>query len=594
MGDSSNSKAGPGHENRVGIIRRSPLLFATAFLILLAIAMMHVFRDRIQEQAPAFDNALVTILTTLGIYVIVLLFLFSAAVRRWYSKPVRIIAFLAWIAMLVIPFAMIRLVTDANLQVVGVRYVWSKAPDQRLELPEVMPVDVTAGETLEITDHDFPGFLGPHRDGSIDGIEIDVDWSQHPPEILWEIPIGAGWSSFAIVGDRAFTLEQRGDAELLTCYALKSGEMIWSHMEQARHDTRLGGIGPRSTPTVSGGKVFSLGATGILLACDPLTGEVIWRKTLVTQKEAAIAADLENIAWGRAGSPLAYKDLLIVPWGDSDEGRVSLAALDPDTGEIVWTGGEEQISYCSPTLAKMGGRDQIVIINESSIAGHDPESGSQLWIHKRTGKSNADANTTQPIILPDNQFLLTKGYGLGAELIEVKQDDASGEYAVESLWADRRLLKTKLSNALAWDGYAYGLSDGILECVEIATRNRQWRGGRYGHGQILRVGKHLIVLTEKGELALVKLQPESFEELGRIPVFEGVTWNTIALSGDLLLVRNGEHAACLRLPLENGSEKNPVVSTAESSSGDSVDVEPVGSDAPNERSESTPVDSDIP
>jgi outer membrane protein assembly factor BamB len=252
------------------------------------------------------------------------------------------------------------------------------------------------------------------------------------------------------------------------------------------------------------------------------------------------------VMWGRSNSPLVVDNLVIVPAGGVLGAAKSLVAYDADTGKVVWEGGERQVSYSSASLFTLSGVRQLVIVNEDTVTGNDIKTGKELWSHPWPGRSNGPASTSQTHVIGPDRLLLSKGYGIGAELIEVKL--VGGTWQVESLEKNSRVLKTKHTNVTVIGEHAYGLSDGVLECVEIATLEPKWKKGRYGHGQVLGVGDKILVLGEKGELALIAADPEEFRELGKIQALEGQTWNNLCLTGKLLLVRNAEEAACYELP----------------------------------------------
>jgi outer membrane protein assembly factor BamB len=264
----------------------------------------------------------------------------------------------------------------------------------------------------------------------------------------------------------------------------------------------------------------------------------------------------EIVMWGRSASPLVVNGLVIVPAGGplpkpgGDGNPVSqsksLIAFDAQSGNVVWEGGERQISYASPAIATLGGVKQIVIVNEDTVTGNELATGKEIWFHDWAGRSNGPASSSQAQVVSSDQLLLSKGYGNGAELISVKQE--GGKWQVESLQKNPRVLKTKFTNVTLIGPYAYGLSDGVLECVEISSLHPAWKHGRYGHGQVLGVGDKILVLGEGGELALVEANPEKYVELSRIQVFTGKTWNNLCLTGKRVLIRNGEEAACYELP----------------------------------------------
>ena len=421
---------------------------------------------------------------------------------------------------------------------------WTSSRDRLL--PAAV-ASASAGVAWEATPRDFPRFLGPAGSGSLEGVSLDREWEARPPERLWRRPIGAGWSGFAVCGDHAVTLEQRGEQELVSCQAVETGVVEWTVSVPGRHETVLGGVGPRSTPTIADGVVYTSGATGWLHAIDGVSGRVLWKKNVLDDLGIDAAAHAAAVAWGRAGSPLVTDSLVIVPGGGpgQDGEAVSLVSYDRATGERRWTGGSEQVSYVSPALARIGGREVVLTVNEASVAGHDPDSGAELWRFDWPGHSNSDATCSQAHVLDGDRIFISKGYGVGAAVF----GRADGAAAFTPVWSQPAALKTKFTNVAIHDGHAYGLSDGILECVSLAEGKRRWKGGRYGQGQVLRAGDLLVVQAESGEVVLVGCTPEKHAVVGRLTALDGQTWNNPCLSGDRLLVRNAEEAACYRVPL---------------------------------------------
>ena len=225
---------------------------------------------------------------------------------------------------------------------------------------------------------------------------------------------------------------------------------------------------------------------------------------------------------------------------------VTLLAFDVETGELRWRVGQDMIAYGSPTLATLGGRRQIVLVAESKVLGFDAGTGEQLWSFPWPGSSEAAANCSQATILSDTRILLSKGYNAGGEIVDIVTDGDAFE--ATSVTSDPRVLKTKLTSPVIKDGYAYSLSDGFLECTDVAELTRKWKKrGRFGHGQLLLCGDKLLVHSETGTLYLVRATPDGYEELGSLDTVEGVCWNTICRYGNLVLVRSDLEAACIRL-----------------------------------------------
>ena len=427
---------------------------------------------------------------------------------------------------------------------------WSASPD-RLLSPEKSPHEPAGtGDAWSETPNDFSRFLGPYGTCSVAQPHLDPDWVSHPPRLIWKRNIGAGWSGFATCGSHAVTLEQRGDEEIVACYAMATGACEWSVAVTARHATVLGGVGPRSTPTVRDGVVYTAGATGWLHAIDGATGKVVWKQHVLRDLGIDEAAHASAVAWGRAGSPLVTADLVIVPGGGPRaEGFVSLVGYDRSTGARRWTAGREQISYCTPALVRLGGEETVAIVNEAHVVAYDQTSGQEVWQFEWPGHSNSDASCSQAVPIGNGQIFVSKGYGIGAAVFEMADQLQTQPVKLRRVWHEPANLKTKFTNVVVHDAHAYGLSDGILECVRLADGRRQWKGGRYGQGQVLGVGNFLLVQAESGAVVLVDTTPEKHRERGRLEAIAGQTWNTLCLAGSQLLVRNAEEAACYELPV---------------------------------------------
>lgn len=441
-------------------------------------------------------------------------------------------------------------------------YRFGKAPDQRLGEFTASAINQAGDETLSVADdpNSFPQFLGPDRNSRLAGPNLETDWAAHPPKEMWRMPIGAGWSGFSALNGRLYTMEQRDNEELVTCYDMQSGKPIWGTGIEARHYTVMGYVGPRCTPLLFDGRVYALGATGVLRCLDQRTGDVVWQHPLLEMYGVTPDVEALNVAWGRANSPLAYeldgRKIVIIPAGGPDEkikdSLVSLVAFDAATGEKVWEGGHHQISYASPSIAQINGKDQIISVNEATITGHDPATGKELWSVDWPGDSAGNASCSQVLSLGNNRFFVSKGYGQGARTFEV-QADGDG-FATKVLWDNGRVLKTKFTNVAIHDDYVFGLNDGILEKVKLEAKRPEWRERGFGHGQLLLVGDVLLVMGEEGNLAVVDTASEDYHEFSRIKALSGEiapTWNPLCLYGDLLLVRNAEEAACYKLPTKD-------------------------------------------
>ncbi len=387
---------------------------------------------------------------------------------------------------------------------------------------------------------DFPQFLGPDRTATLAGPTLDPDWKARPPTEVWRQPIGAAWSGFAVVGERAVTQEQRGDQESVTCYDLRTGRLLWAHGDAASYSTTIAGAGPRCTPTIVSNRVFTLGATGLLNCLELASGRLVWQRSITGDAGARMPE------WGFAGSPLFLDGLVIVSAGGQPD--KSLLAYRADSGQLRWAAGSAPVGYSSPFVAELAGVRQILVFNSRRITAHDPASGTVLWEYPW---GVGQPHVAVPVVVGTSRVVFSSGYGVGAELLDIGRQ-ADGFLAATRVWQSRRM-KAKFANLVARDGFLYGLDDGILACVDLADGSLRWKEGRYGHGQGLLLSEHFLLMSEPGELVLLRPTPEAPHELHRFRVFSSKTWNPIALAGEFLLVRNDLEAACLRLTLADSA-----------------------------------------
>lgn len=397
---------------------------------------------------------------------------------------------------------------------------------------------VTRGEGPETSERavmraEWPGFRGPNRDSVIRGVRIATDWSSSPPVQLWRRPIGPGWSSFAVHGDRLYTQEQRGDDEIVACYRVSTGEPVWRHRDRVRFWESEGGAGPRGTPTVSDGRVYAFGATGILNALDEATGRIAWTRNVATDTRREVPY------WGFASSPLVEGDVVIVAAAGT------LAAYDLATGHPRWRGPSYGGSYSSPHRATIAGVTQVLLLGGPGAISVSPADGALLWEHKWSPGA-----IVQPALTPDGDILvnaIASTGGTGTRRLAVTRG-ADG-WSVQERWTSIGL-KPYYNDFVIHKGHAYGFDGSILASIDLNTGARAWKGGRYGNGQLVLLADQdvLLVLSEEGELALVSATPDKFTEIARFPVFDAKTWNHPVLVGDTLLVRNGEEMAAFSLP----------------------------------------------
>jgi outer membrane protein assembly factor BamB len=396
------------------------------------------------------------------------------------------------------------------------------------------PGDAAAAPAARSARSYWTDFRGPARDGRYDEAGINTKWPSAGLPRLWSQPIGGGYASFVVAEGRAFTIEQRRDQEVVAAYDVETGRELWTHSYGAEFKESMGGDGPRATPTWNEGRVYSVGALGDLRCLDAKTGKAIWSKNILSDNGA------DNLQWGVSGAPLVVEDKVIVLPG-STSGK-SVVAYNKLTGARIWNSLNDRASYTSPMLVTLSGKPQVLVVTGSRVVGLTVEGGSLLWEFPWNVPNVA--NISQPVMVDGNRFIISAGYGKGAALVEVTQSGNS--FSARKVW-ENISMKNKFNSSVILNGYLYGLDEGILTCLDVETGERKWKGGRYGYGQLLLANGHLIVITEEGELVLVKATPDKQEELAKFEAIRGKTWNYPAIAGGRLLVRNQTEMACFNL-----------------------------------------------
>jgi outer membrane protein assembly factor BamB len=392
------------------------------------------------------------------------------------------------------------------------------------------PAVPAAAETAVWTD-----FRGARRDGHYTAGPIRTDWTTLQP--LWRQPAGAGYASFVVAGGRAFTIEQRGYDEVAAAYDIQTGRELWTNAWSALFQESMGGPGPRATPTWHDGRLYVLGATGEFRALDAATGRTLWRTDILADTGA------DNLQWGMAAAPLVVDNTVVVlPGGDNGQ---SVVAYDRQSGTRVWGALDDPASYSSPMLVTLAGIRQIVTFTATRLVGLSPENGRLLW--EFPWKTQNGVSASQPLIAGPDRVFVSSGYGADAAMLQLAAG-ADGQLTAREIWRTNRLNNVFTSSVLH-DGFIYGLDEAILTCLDASTGELKWKGGRYGYGQVLLASGHLIVLTEEGELALVRADPNAHQEITRFPAIDGKTWNHPAMSDGILLIRNIEEMAAFDLTM---------------------------------------------
>ena len=399
--------------------------------------------------------------------------------------------------------------------------------------PSPVPApDAPAASAIVWATH-WTDFRGPRRDGHYTAGPIRTDWTTLRP--LWKQPVGGGFASFVVAGGHAFTLEQRGQNEVAAAYDVPTGRELWTTAWNALLRDSMGGDGPRATPTWHDGRLYVLGATGEFRALDAATGRTLWRTNILAD------AGVDNIDWGMAASPLVVDNTVVMlPGGSNGQ---SVVAYDRESGKRVWSALDDKAGYSSPMLVTLAGVRQILTFTGTRLVGLSADNGSLLW--EFPWESGNEVNASQPLIAGPDRVFISTDYGADGAMLQLAAG-ADGQLTARELWRTNRM-NNYFTSAVLHDGFIYGLDRSILACIDASTGELKWKGGRYGYGQVMLASGHLIVLTEDGELALVRADPNGHQEITRFPAIDGRTWNHPAMSDGILLVRNSEEMAAFDL-----------------------------------------------
>jgi outer membrane protein assembly factor BamB len=464
----------------------------------------------------------------------------AAVISRRFSSGRRPAVILAAIVIACGVFALLRTGGATGDFKQDFHFRWSKTPEERLLAQGDETASPSAPSTT-VNTGEWPGFRGPQRDSAVRGVHLKTDWSASPPVELWRRPVGPGWSSFAVHAGRLYTQEQRGNDEIIACYDVSTGKPVWRHTDSARFYESIGGPGPRATPTLSNGRVYALGATGIVNVLDDQTGSLVWSRNAVSDTGAKIPG------WGIASSPLVVNDMVVVAASGS------LVAYDLATGKPRWFGPKGSDSYSSPQLLTINGVEQIVLMSSTGATSVGLADGKELWNHSWP----SDTRIMQPAVAADGELVISVGDGLGGNgtrKISVKQGQngqgGSGGWSTEERWTSDDFVPN-FTDFVVHKGHAFGFDWGTLACIDLNNGKKKWKAPQHGYGQIVLLPDQdlLLELSEKGELLLIKASPDQFTELARFKVLEGKTWNHPVLAGDVVLVRNDHEMAAFRVPV---------------------------------------------
>lgn len=382
--------------------------------------------------------------------------------------------------------------------------------------------------------NDWSGFRGDSRDNHVSSTSFATDWTANPPRELWRRRVGEAWSSFAVVGDYAFTQEQRGPNEVVVCYHAETGDEIWIN-QLAERFTETGRAGPRATPTFLDGKLYTQSGMGTLQCLNASTGEVSWARSVPTDSGAEVPQ------YGYASSPLVVDGLVIV-FASGPDGK-GVAAYNAEDGEVAWTSGAGTHGYTSGHLANLAGTDQVIFSSDIGVESFNPSDGIVLWKNEWATKINP--RCVQPILLGNDSLVIGSAGGVGTRRLSISK--SGDDWSVTEDWQTTDF-EPFTGDSVYHDGFIYGFNNRNLMCVDADSAEIRWKSKPYA-GQVLLIPemKMLLVLAENGMVKLIEANPEAEVEIAKLKAIAGKTFNHPVIANGRLFVRNGEEAACFAL-----------------------------------------------
>lgn len=380
---------------------------------------------------------------------------------------------------------------------------------------------------------DWPQWRGPSRNGISKETQWTSRWPAGGPRRLWGKQVGQGFSSVAVSAGRLYTMGNMANQDVVSCLQATTGKTLW----QYRYPAAAGDYpGPRATPTVHAGNVYTLSREGLALCLNAVTGKQVWRRDVGRDARA------QAPGWGFASSPLIQGNLVLY-----NVGRAGVA-LDKKTGRIAWVSGPGTAGYSSPvpfTIVPQQ-RSAVAIFAGSGIVALNPATGSTLWQYP--WNTSFDVNAADPIFSGDTVFI-SSNYGKGGALLRLSGNKPS------LVWENRNM-RNHFNSCVLVGGALFGNDENTLKCIDLRTGTERWRMRGMGKGGLIAAGGKLLVLTERGELVVANAAPDRFTEIARAKVLDGTCWTHPVLANGLLYCRSQEGSlVCLDLRSKVGQQQ---------------------------------------
>ena len=375
---------------------------------------------------------------------------------------------------------------------------------------------------------DWPQWRGQARDGVASAFTPPAAW---PAQLTkrWQITVGAGHASPVVAGNRVILHSRLGNREIVAAYDLASGKQLWQDGVEAPYTMNraaLGhGPGPKSTPTIADGRVFTFGISGIFSAHDLATGKLLWRKP----------APKVLPEFGTAMSPIVDGTQVIAHLGGQNSG--ALTAMDVATGAVKWQWPGDGPAYASPIIATFAGVRQVITQSQNKIVGVDPRDGKLLW--ELPIKTPYEQNSVTPVVAGDRLIYA----GLENPTIAVRIVGGQGKpWSAQRVWSNEQVSMYMSSPAVSGTAL-FGLSNknrGQFFAIDAATGKTLWlsKGREAENASIVRAGDVLLIATTNSELVVAKANPAAYEEVKRYVVADSAMWAHPAFTGRTIIVKD--------------------------------------------------------
>lgn len=386
---------------------------------------------------------------------------------------------------------------------------------------------------------DWPQFLGPTRDGVYAGSDLAAVWPKDGPPVVWHKNIGQGFSGPAVAGHKLILFHRLENKEIVACLDAGTGEPMWSHSYPTAYRDDFGfDEGPRATPCVAQGRVYTYGAEGMLTCLDLADGHLNWQVN--TKKEFHPRKGF----FGAACSPLVEGSAVLLNIGGPEGAGV--VAFDTATGRVLWKSSDDEASYSSPAVGTIHNRRYAFFFTRAGLLAVDPAGGKIQFRYPWRSTMDASVNAATPLIIDDSIFL-SASYGTGAILLRVRDN------GVEKVWSGDDILSNHYATSIYDRGFLYGfdgradLGTPSLRCIEARTGKIRWQDDSVGAATLLLAGDQLLILTEPGELIRAPATPAGFKPCDRVQIMPTGARAYPALANGFLYARSKDKLYCVNL-----------------------------------------------